>query len=81
MGAGSIVVNYDGRRKHVTRIKDGAFIGCNSNLIAPLEVGEDAFIAAGSTIGSDVPREALALARPRQVIKKGLAKRFLKPKK
>lgn len=80
LGAGTIVVNYDGRVKHKTYIGEGSFIGCNSNLIAPLKIGERAFVAAGSTINNDVPSGSLALARPRQVIKQGLAKKFLKPK-
>lgn len=77
MGAGSIVVNYDGRRKHRTNIEEGAFIGCNSNLVAPLTIGKGAFIAAGSTITRDVPPGSLALSRSRQEIKEGLARRFL----
>jgi bifunctional UDP-N-acetylglucosamine pyrophosphorylase/glucosamine-1-phosphate N-acetyltransferase len=81
MGAGSIVVNYDGRRKHVTNIEEGAFIGCNSNLIAPLRVGRGAFVAAGSTISRDVPPDALVISRPGQEVKKGLGKKFLGRKK
>ncbi|NLJ55841.1 MAG: bifunctional UDP-N-acetylglucosamine diphosphorylase/glucosamine-1-phosphate N-acetyltransferase GlmU [Firmicutes bacterium] len=83
MGAGSIVVNYDGRRKHLTQIEAGAFVGCNSNLIAPLKIGRGAFIAAGSTITRDVPPGALVVARPQEKVKKDLAKKFLKgrPKK
>ncbi len=78
VGAGTIVVNYDGKNKHVTNIEDGAFIGCNSNLVAPLSIGKGAFVAAGSTITKDVPSGALSLARPRQVNKENLGKRFLK---
>lgn len=81
MGAGSIVVNYDGRRKHLTRIGAGAFVGCNSNLIAPLKIGRGAFIAAGSTITRDVPPEALVIARPPEEVKKDLAKKLLQGKK
>ncbi len=77
MGAGSIVVNYDGRKKHRTHIGEGAFIGCNSNLVAPINIGQGAFIAAGSTITRDVPSGALALSRPEQELKKGMAGRFL----
>ncbi|MBS4023911.1 MAG: bifunctional UDP-N-acetylglucosamine diphosphorylase/glucosamine-1-phosphate N-acetyltransferase GlmU [Dethiobacter sp.] len=78
LGAGTIVVNYDGREKHVTNIEDGAFIGCNSNLVAPLSIGKGAFVAAGSTITKDVPAGALSLARPKQVNKENMGKRFLK---
>jgi bifunctional UDP-N-acetylglucosamine pyrophosphorylase/glucosamine-1-phosphate N-acetyltransferase len=78
LGAGTIVVNYDGRHKHETRIGDRAFIGCNSNLVAPLSIGEGAFVAAGSTVTQDVPANALAVARVRQVNKEKLAPRFLK---
>ena len=69
--AGAITVNYDGRVKHHTGIADGAFIGCNVNLIAPVEVGRDAFVAAGSTVTDEVPPEALAIARERQTNKEG----------
>ena len=77
MGAGSIVVNYDGRRKHKTTIEEGAFIGCNSNLVAPLTVGAGAFIGAGSTITRNVPSGSLVLSRTPQQVKKGFARRFL----
>ncbi len=65
-GCGSIVVNYDGIAKHRTRVGERAFIGCNVNLIAPVVVADDAFVAAGSTISKAVPAEALAVARSRQ---------------
>ena len=68
---GAITVNYDGKAKHRTKINDGAFVGCNSNLIAPVAVGERAFVAAGSTVTVDVPPEALAIARQRQDNKEG----------
>ena len=66
IGAGTVIVNYDGRRKHFTRIGDGAFIGCNANLISPVEIGREGYVAAGSTINQSVPDEALAVARERQ---------------
>ncbi len=66
IGAGTVIVNYDGRRKHFTRISDGAFIGCNANLISPVEIGREGYVAAGSTITQNVPDEALAVARERQ---------------
>ncbi|CAH0347578.1 bifunctional UDP-N-acetylglucosamine diphosphorylase/glucosamine-1-phosphate N-acetyltransferase GlmU [Bacillus sp. CECT 9360] len=69
IGCGSITVNYDGVNKHLTKIEDGVFIGCNSNLIAPVTVGKNAYVAAGSTITEDVPGEALSIARARQVNK------------
>lgn len=69
-GCGCVTVNYDGRNKSRTIVKDGAFIGCNTNLVAPVTVGENAFTAAGSTITEDVPDNSLAVARSRQTIKK-----------
>ncbi|TDQ34230.1 bifunctional UDP-N-acetylglucosamine diphosphorylase/glucosamine-1-phosphate N-acetyltransferase GlmU [Aureibacillus halotolerans] len=69
LGCGSITVNYDGANKHQTTVEDGAFIGCNSNLVAPVTVGAGAFVAAGSTITEDVPANALSIARSRQVNK------------
>jgi bifunctional UDP-N-acetylglucosamine pyrophosphorylase/glucosamine-1-phosphate N-acetyltransferase len=71
IGAGTITCNYDGRKKHATVIGDGAFVGSNSTLIAPLEIGEGAYIAAGSVINQTVPPKALSLARSRQVNKEG----------
>lgn len=70
-GCGTVIVNYDGQNKFRTVIEDGAFIGCNSNLVAPVRVGQGAFTAAGSTITEDVPEDALAIARARQVVKTG----------
>ncbi|UOY91418.1 bifunctional UDP-N-acetylglucosamine diphosphorylase/glucosamine-1-phosphate N-acetyltransferase GlmU [Ectobacillus sp. JY-23] len=69
LGCGSITVNYDGKNKFKTVVEDGAFIGCNSNLIAPVTVGKGAYVAAGSTITDDVPASALSIARARQVNK------------
>ncbi|MFS0881644.1 UDP-N-acetylglucosamine diphosphorylase/glucosamine-1-phosphate N-acetyltransferase [Bacillus sp. 7586-K] len=76
LGCGSITVNYDGKNKFLTKIEDGAFIGCNSNLVAPVTVGEGAYVAAGSTITSDVPGKALSIARARQVNKENYADRI-----
>ncbi len=70
-GCGTVVVNYDGKNKHKTIIKDNAFIGCNSNLVSPVTVNEGAYVAAGSTITDEVPENTLAIARARQVIKHG----------
>ncbi|MBS3984089.1 MAG: bifunctional UDP-N-acetylglucosamine diphosphorylase/glucosamine-1-phosphate N-acetyltransferase GlmU [Selenomonadales bacterium] len=75
LGAGVIVVNYDGQKKHATTIGDDAFVGCNANLVAPVNIGEEAFVAAGSTITRDVPAGALAVGRARQENKEGWAKR------
>ncbi len=69
LGCGSITVNYDGLNKHLTRVEDGAFIGCNVNLIAPVTVGKNAFVAAGSTVTDNVDAHALSIARARQVNK------------
>lgn len=68
-GCGCVTVNYDGRNKSRTTVKDGAFIGCNTNLVAPVTIGENAFTAAGSTITEDVPDNALAVARNKQIVK------------
>lgn len=68
-GCGTVTVNYTGQAKFRTTIKDNAFIGCNTNLIAPVTVGEGAYTAAGSTITEDVPADALGIARARQVNK------------
>jgi UDP-N-acetylglucosamine diphosphorylase/glucosamine-1-phosphate N-acetyltransferase len=70
-GCGTVVVNYDGKSKHKTVIGNNAFIGCNTNLVAPVEVKDDAYIAAGSTITEEVPKGALAIGRAKQVNKEG----------
>lgn len=66
IGSGTITVNYDGKHKHRTVIEDDSFIGCNTNLVAPVKVGSGAYVAAGSTITKDVPADALGVARARQ---------------
>lgn len=71
IGAGTVTVNYDGHKKHRTVIGNNAFIGCNANLIAPVRIGKDSYVAAGSTITQDVPEGALGIARERQVNKEG----------
>lgn len=75
IGAGVVTVNYDGIKKHVTTIDDKAFVGCNANLIAPIHLGEGAYVAAGSTINKDVPSMALGIARARQENKEGWVER------
>ena len=71
IGCGVVFVNYDGKNKFKSTVKDGAFIGSNSNLVAPVTVEEKGYVATGSTITNDVPQGALAVARERQVIKEG----------
>ncbi|HLR14974.1 MAG TPA: bifunctional UDP-N-acetylglucosamine diphosphorylase/glucosamine-1-phosphate N-acetyltransferase GlmU [Bacillota bacterium] len=75
VGCGTITVNYDGKDKHETIIEDGAFIGCNTNLVAPITIGKDSLVAAGSTVTKNVPKEALAFGRARQANKEGYAKK------
>ena len=65
LGCGVVFVNYDESRKYRSVVEDGAFIGCNVNLVSPVHVGKDAYVAAGSTITSDVPDGALYVARAR----------------
>lgn len=74
VGAGTITCNYDGENKHVTVIEEGAFIGSDATLVAPVRIGKGAYVAAGSTITDDVPADALALGRGRQAVKEGWAK-------
>lgn len=76
IGCGSITVNYDGTNKHRTSIGDHVFVGCNSNLLAPVTIESHSFIAAGSTITKNVPEHALAIARARQTNKEGYAKKI-----
>ena len=66
-GCGTVTVNFDGKNKHRCTIDEHAFIGCNTNLVAPVHVGAKAFTAAGSTITKDVPAKALAVGRAKQV--------------
>ena len=74
VGAGTITCNYDGVNKSVTTIEDGAFIGSDSTLVAPVRVGRDSYVGAASCITEDVPADSLAIARSRQVNKAGWAK-------
>jgi bifunctional UDP-N-acetylglucosamine pyrophosphorylase/glucosamine-1-phosphate N-acetyltransferase len=76
IGAGTITCNYDGVHKHATRIGEGAFVGSDATLVAPITIGEGAYIAAGSAITQDVPPHALALGRARQVTKPGWAEKW-----
>lgn len=79
-GCGSITVNYDGVNKNKTIIGDDVFIGCNTNLVAPVSIGDNVFIAAGSTVTKDVPKGALAIARNKQINKEDYAKNLIRPK-
>ena len=72
-GCGTVTTNYDGYKKYRCTIGDESFIGCNTNLVAPVTVGEGSYIAAGSTITDDVPADALAIARVKQSVKDGWA--------
>jgi bifunctional UDP-N-acetylglucosamine pyrophosphorylase/glucosamine-1-phosphate N-acetyltransferase len=76
IGAGTITCNYDGQNKHVTDIGEGAFIGSNTALVAPVKIGAGAYVGSGSVITRDVPADALAVGRGRQVIKQGWAARL-----
>ncbi|HEY3329310.1 MAG TPA: bifunctional UDP-N-acetylglucosamine diphosphorylase/glucosamine-1-phosphate N-acetyltransferase GlmU [Capsulimonadaceae bacterium] len=75
IGAGTITCNYDGKNKHKTTIGKKSFVGSNTTLVAPVSIGEGAYVAAGSTITDDVPADALAFGRSRQVTKADWAKR------
>jgi bifunctional UDP-N-acetylglucosamine pyrophosphorylase/glucosamine-1-phosphate N-acetyltransferase len=75
VGAGTITCNYDGINKHRTVIEDGAFIGSDSQLVAPVTVGKGAYVGAGSSIVSDVPAGALGIARGRQTNVEGWVER------
>lgn len=81
VGCGTITVNYDGTNKFLTTIEDDAFIGCNSNLIAPVTIGKGSYVAAGSTITEDVPEDALSVARARQTNKEGYVTKLKERKK
>jgi len=76
IGCGTITVNYDGVKKHRTEIGDNSFVGCNTNLVAPVSLGKDVYVAAGSTITDDIPDLSLAIARERQVNKEGYVKKI-----
>ena len=74
VGAGTITCNYDGKHKHTTIIEDGAFIGSDSTLVAPVKVGRGAYVGAASCITDDVPPDSLAIARARQIVKEDWVK-------
>jgi bifunctional UDP-N-acetylglucosamine pyrophosphorylase/glucosamine-1-phosphate N-acetyltransferase len=74
IGAGTITCNYDGVNKHVTRIEDSVFVGSDSTLVAPLTLGKGSYVGAASCITDNVPANALALGRSKQIVKEGWAK-------
>ena len=76
VGAGTIFCNYDGFQKHITRIGKNAFIGSDSQLVAPVTIGEGAYVATGTTVTKDVPADALAIGRAKQENKEGYASRL-----
>lgn len=71
LGCGVVFVNYDGKHKHRTYVGDNSFVGCNANLIAPVRINENTYIAAGTTVTKDVPQDSMAIGRARQEIKEG----------
>lgn len=75
-GCGTIVVNYDGVRKYRTVVEDNAFIGCNSNLVAPVKIGKGAFVAAGTTVTGEIEADALAIGRVKPTVKEQWASKF-----
>jgi bifunctional UDP-N-acetylglucosamine pyrophosphorylase/glucosamine-1-phosphate N-acetyltransferase len=77
IGAGTIFCNYDGVQKHTTTIEAGAFIGSDSQIVAPVTIGERAYVATGTTVTRDVPAESLAIGRVRQENKAGYASKLL----
>jgi bifunctional UDP-N-acetylglucosamine pyrophosphorylase/glucosamine-1-phosphate N-acetyltransferase len=81
IGCGFITCNYDGANKHKTVIGENSFIGSDCQMIAPVEIGNNAYVGSGSTINKNVPDDAFAIARERQVTKEGMAKKFIKTKK
>ena len=75
IGAGTITCNYDGKDKHATKIGDKSFIGTNSSLVAPVRIGSNAYVAAGSVITKDVPDDALGVGRAKQDNKENWSKK------
>lgn len=75
LGCGVVFVNYDGKNKHRTTVEAGAFIGCNTNLVSPVNVGEKAYIAAGSTVTKDVPGGSLYVSRSKERVIDGWVER------
>jgi len=78
VGCGVIFVNYDGKDKHKTVVGNNCFIGCNSNLVAPLEIGDDCFVACGATVDKNLPVGSFSIGRSRISIKENYAEKYLK---
>jgi bifunctional UDP-N-acetylglucosamine pyrophosphorylase/glucosamine-1-phosphate N-acetyltransferase len=81
IGAGTITCNYDGKEKHQTKVGDSSFVGTNSSLVAPVTIGSNAYVAAGSVITKDVPDNALGVGRSKQVNKENWSNKTLSIKK
>ncbi len=81
LGAGTITCNFDGFQKHLTKIGKGAFIGSDTQLIAPVSVGDEAYVASGTSVTHDVPPGALAISRPEMVLKEGYARKLAEKRK
>lgn len=81
IGAGTVIANYDGFDKHTTTIGAGVFVGSNSTLVAPVSLGDGSFVAAGSVVADDVPKDALIIARVKSAIKEGWAMLYRNKKK
>lgn len=75
LGCGVVFVNYDGTNKHRSTVEDGAFIGCNANLVSPVKVKKGAYVAAGTTVTTDVPEDALCVGRAKQKVIEGWAEK------
>ena len=75
IGCGTITCNYDGKNKFKTKIGDHCFIGSNTNLVAPVTLGDESFVAAGSTITQDIPAHGFGIARERQTVKENWKKK------
>ncbi|XVG94860.1 UDP-N-acetylglucosamine diphosphorylase [Eubacteriales bacterium KG127] len=75
LGCGVVFVNYDGTNKHRSTVEDGAFIGCNANLVSPVKVKKGAYVAAGTTVTTDVPEDALCVGRTKQKVIEGWAEK------
>ncbi|HYE11438.1 MAG TPA: DapH/DapD/GlmU-related protein, partial [Patescibacteria group bacterium] len=76
LGCGVVFVNYDGKKKNRSTVEDNCFVGCNVNLVAPVTVKKDSYIAAGTTITKDVPEGSLSIGRARQENKEDWMKKF-----
>jgi bifunctional UDP-N-acetylglucosamine pyrophosphorylase/glucosamine-1-phosphate N-acetyltransferase len=81
IGCGFITCNYDGEKKHITKIGKNCFVGSDTQAVAPVEIGDNCFVASGSTINKDMPEGSFAISRGQQVTKEGMAKKFIKHKK